>query len=135
MATKSIKPLTPAEIQRALEKKYGVIPSPWWLDICALTCNIDGEPAPTGTELILKCSSTGIVCGAAVFFQPGMMRFSPAYGNDTYETRKSGKITGLQLGDRLLICNAKTGMEYDYHPAIIWRGYYTRVFINELSSQ
>ena len=43
MPTKTIpKPLTPAQIQRALEAKYKVTPSPWWVDICGQDVRIDG---------------------------------------------------------------------------------------------
>ncbi|MCK9568870.1 hypothetical protein M0R72_08015 [Candidatus Pacearchaeota archaeon] len=125
-----VKPPSPAQIQRVLEKKNGVIPSPWWMDFAGQDVRIDGVLAAPGKELIFKCVMSGVVCGAGVFCAAGLMRFSAAYGNDPYETRKSGKITGLQTNEGIEIFDAN-GKQYDYHPQAIFAGY-QRVMLTEL---
>jgi hypothetical protein len=124
---------SPAEIQRALEAKYKVIPSPWWVDLAGQDVRIDGVFVPVGKELIFKCANSGVICGAGVFCSLGLMRFSAAYGNDPYETRRSGKITGLQTGEAIKICDA-SGNVYDYHPTIVFYGGWARYFLTELWS-
>ena len=135
MATKPVVPtVTPLSPQRAIEKKYGVIPSPWWFDMCGMGIHIDGALATVGTELVFKCADSGIVCGAGFFALPGLLRFSPCYGNDPYETRKSGKITGLMTGEAVRIYAGKNapGLQYDYHPTAVFTGVWQRVMLTEL---
>jgi hypothetical protein len=99
MATKTAtKPPTAAEIQRALGKKYGVIGCPIWFDFFAAKATLDGVPIPTGTEIVFK-TEDGTVCGAGVFFAPGMMRFSPCYADDRYAQGK----TGAGYGEKIFI--------------------------------
>jgi len=132
---------TPAEIQRALEAKYKVVPSPWWIELAGQGILIDGVLASVGTELVFKGEITGITCGAGVIASPGLMRFSYPYGNDSYETRRSGRITGLTSkgnplqdspNEAVRIFDGKSGLEYDYHPRIFFYGSWARYFLTEL---
>jgi hypothetical protein len=124
---------TTAATQRELEKKYGVTPCPWWVDLCSFSVTIDDEVPPVGTEIIFKCANSKIVCGAGVTREGGLMRFSAAYANDPYETRKTGKITGLAFNEAITLWSP-SGKQYDYHPVGVYRGSWNRIFISELDT-
>lgn len=137
MATKK----TAAQIQRELEKKYGVIPCPWWIDLCSFCITIDGEIAPTGTELVFKCKNSGIVCGAGIVCVNGLMKFSSCYGNDPYETRKTGRITGLTCPGNPRVDSPSEeitiwvdGKQMDYNPIIKYDGYWNKFFLSNLET-
>lgn len=130
MATKpkpTQQPLTPAQIQRALEKKYGVIACPFWFDFYALQLTIDGEPAPTGTELVFR-SADGTVCGAGVTFRDGMMRMSPCYADDPYDKRK----TGAFYGEEIFIFDGSDGSPLHYAPIVKHPGGWMKVGLTNL---
>ena len=120
MSTKSVtkgavvaKAPTAAEVQRALEKKYGVIPCPIWFDFFAPKATLDGVPVPTGTEIVFEIED-GTVCGAGVFFAVGMMRFSACYADDRYAPEK----TGANYGEKILLYLGSTGKQLSYSPVV-----------------
>jgi hypothetical protein len=126
-------PKTSAQIQRDLEKKYGVVPCPWWIDLASFGVTIDGTIPPIGTEIIFKCSDAKIICGVGITKENGLMKFSAAYANDSYVTRQTGKITGLMFNEAVTLWSTK-GVQYDYYPFAIWKGSWNRVFISELET-
>ncbi len=143
-----------AEIQRALEDKYGITweqRTPWWIDFASVGLHIDDDLAPVGTELVFKGATNKIICGAGLIVdipagptwpeRHSAMRYSPTYGNDPYVTRRTGKITGLTwrgnpnfsaVNEEVLIFNGQTGIQYDYHPIVIYKGTYAQIFLTQL---
>lgn len=114
MTTKTAtKPPTAAEIQRAIEKKYGVIPCPIWFDFFGAKATLDGILVPTGTEFVFN-TEDGTICGAGVFFAPGMMRFSACYADDRYAPAK----TGANYGEKILIYLGDTPRQLSYSPVV-----------------
>lgn len=127
MATKP-KEKTPAQIQRDLEKKHGVIPCPFWFDFCSTGLSIDGEPVPQGTELVFEAAD-GTVCGAGVVFDDrSRMRMSPCYLDDSRNPAK----TGAYFGEEVLIFDAATRQRLYYAPPVKHPGGYMRVILTEL---
>lgn len=121
--------LTPAETQRALEKKYGVIPSYQWFSFYASHLILDDSLAPVGTELVFKVEGDSgrlVTCGAGLVFKPGMMRYCYIYEDDYWGRRRRPWIaqTGAHSGDAIMIFNGITGVQYDYSPFTFFRVMY-----------
>ena len=125
---------TSAQLAREVEKKYGVIPSPWWMNLCGSNITIDGIIVETGHEFVFKCSETGLVCGAGITEKNGLLKFSACYGLDRRVYEVTGEITGLKNNEKIKIYDGKSGKEYDYHPVAIYTGSYSMVILTQLWS-
>jgi hypothetical protein len=115
------------ELQRSLEKKYGVTPYREWVNLCASHLTVNGNLCPIGREFVFKCADSGVVCGAGFITSLGLMKFSACYGSDPY----ADEITGLKIGEKVLICNPN-GKVYDYHPTVIYNADFSRIIVNDL---